>query len=63
MYVQPAHHGGGLGTRLVEHFLAWAKEMGADLAEVIAYSSNADAIRFYERNGFASQPVAPQTYQ
>lgn len=61
MYVQPAHRRGRLGARLVAQFSAWAKEAGAELAEVTAYSSNADAIRFYERNGFASQSVTLQT--
>jgi GNAT superfamily N-acetyltransferase len=57
MYVRPGHRGGGLGARLVAHFSAWAKGAGAGLAEVTAYSSNTDAIRFYERNGFASRSV------
>lgn len=61
MYVRPAHRGGGLGARLVAQFSAWAKKKGADLAEVTAYSSNADAIRFYERNGFTSQSVTLHT--
>ncbi|MFF1449798.1 GNAT family N-acetyltransferase [Streptomyces sp. NPDC058274] len=57
MYVQPDHRRGGLGARLVAQFAAWAKELGSELAEVTAYSSNADAVRFYEQNGFASQSV------
>ncbi|MYS87588.1 GNAT family N-acetyltransferase [Embleya scabrispora] len=57
LYVDPAHRHGGLGVRLVNEFSAWAKEVGAELAEVTAYCSNADAIRFYERNGFARQTV------
>ncbi|AZQ40054.1 GNAT family N-acetyltransferase [Streptomyces cyaneochromogenes] len=61
MYVQPDHRRGGLGARLVGQFTAWAKEVGAEQAEVTAYSSNADAIRFYERNGFASQSVTLRT--
>ncbi|MFF9607435.1 GNAT family N-acetyltransferase [Streptomyces sp. NPDC014684] len=60
MYVQPAHRRGGLGARLVAQFSTWAKEAGAELAEVTAYSSNSDAIRFYEQNGFASQSVTLQ---
>ncbi|MET8957390.1 GNAT family N-acetyltransferase [Streptomyces sp. NPDC004533] len=57
MYVQPRHRRDGLGARLVAQFSAWAKEAGAALAEVTAYSGNAEAIRFHERNGFASQSV------
>lgn len=61
MYVLPAHRHGGLGARLATQFFAWAKETGAEPAEVTAYSGNADAIRFYERNGFTSQSVTLRT--
>ncbi|MGW5479464.1 GNAT family N-acetyltransferase [Streptomyces sp. NPDC004008] len=57
MYVQPSHRRDGLGARLVGQFSAWAKESGAAPAEVTAHSGDAEAIRLYERNGFASQPV------
>ncbi len=57
MYVQPAYRRGQIGGRLIGEFRAWAKEMGAHLAEVTAYSSNTEAIRFYERNGFTSKAV------
>ncbi|MEV7862942.1 GNAT family N-acetyltransferase [Streptomyces hirsutus] len=57
MYVQPAYRREQIGGRLIGEFTAWAKEKGAQLAEVTAYSSNAEAIRFYERNGFASKSV------
>lgn len=61
MYVQPAYRRGQVGGRLVSEFFAWAKQVGAGQAEVTAYSSNAEAIRFYERNGFASQSVTLET--
>ncbi|MFE1314802.1 GNAT family N-acetyltransferase [Streptomyces sp. NPDC058755] len=57
MYVQPAHRREQIGGRLIGAFMAWAKEKGAQVAEVTAYSSNTEAIRFYERNGFASKSV------
>jgi ribosomal protein S18 acetylase RimI-like enzyme len=57
MYVQPAYRRDRIGRRMVDEFLAWAKESGAGSAQVTAYSSNAEAIRFYERNGFATQSV------
>ena len=57
MYVQPAYRRGQIGGRLIGEFRAWAKEMGAHLAEVTAYSSNTEAIRFYERSGFTSKSV------
>lgn len=57
MYVRPAHRRGQIGGRLISEFMAWAKEQGAELAEVTAYSSNSEAVRFYERNGFVSKSV------
>ncbi|MFI9564429.1 GNAT family N-acetyltransferase [Streptomyces rishiriensis] len=61
MYVQPVHRRSGLGERMIAQFSAWAREVGAELAEVTAYSANADAIRFYERNGFANHSVTLRT--
>ncbi|WP_255310773.1 GNAT family N-acetyltransferase [Streptomyces viridosporus] len=61
MYVQPAFRRYQIGGRLVAEFFGWAKEAGSEAAEVTAYSSNAEAIRFYERNGFAHRSVTLQT--
>ncbi|MCX4434440.1 GNAT family N-acetyltransferase [Streptomyces mirabilis] len=57
MYVRPAYRRDRIGRRMVDEFRSWAKESGAGSAQVTAYASNAEAIRFYERNGFASQSV------
>lgn len=57
VYVRPAHRGSGAGARLVEAFVHWAAAQGAGHAEVTAYAANTDAIRFYERGGFAPQAV------
>lgn len=57
MYVQPAYRREQIGGRLVREFTVWAREKDAGLAEVTAYSSNTEAIRFYERNGFAAKSV------
>ncbi|MFJ5973391.1 GNAT family N-acetyltransferase [Streptomyces sp. NPDC093060] len=57
MYVQPAYRREQIGGRLIREFTAWAKEKEAVLAEVTAYSSNTEAVRFYERNGFAAKSV------
>ncbi|MFG2364251.1 GNAT family N-acetyltransferase [Streptomyces mirabilis] len=57
MYVRPAYRRDRIGGRMVAEFRSWAKESGAASAQVTAYASNAEAIRFYERNGFASQSV------
>lgn len=53
MYVRPEYRNSGVGGELVQTFLAWARENGADRAAVSAYAANEDAIRFYQRNGFA----------
>ncbi|GAA0316502.1 GNAT family N-acetyltransferase [Streptomyces turgidiscabies] len=57
VYVRPEHRGSGAGARLVEAFVRWAAEQGAEHAEVNAYAANTAAIRFYERGGFAPQSV------
>ncbi|MFE6821938.1 GNAT family N-acetyltransferase [Streptomyces sp. NPDC057690] len=61
MYVQPAHRGEQIGARLVREFTAWAKQKGARSVEVTAYASNTEALRFYERNGFAAKSVTLET--
>ncbi|MGQ4389965.1 GNAT family N-acetyltransferase [Streptomyces sp. SAS_270] len=57
LYVRPAHRRTRTGARLVKAFVAWAKERGAEEAEVSAYAENPDAIRFYERHGFAARTL------
>ncbi|GIJ56133.1 GNAT family N-acetyltransferase [Virgisporangium aurantiacum] len=55
--VDPAARGSGVGSRLVEHFLAWARANGASHASVSAYAANDGAQRFYRRHGFAPMSV------
>jgi ribosomal protein S18 acetylase RimI-like enzyme len=57
LYVRPAHRRTRTGAQLVETFMAWAKERGAEEAEVTAYATNPAAIRFYERHGFAARTL------
>lgn len=47
----------GTGSLLVQHFLAWARQHGAQQASVTAYSANAAAQRFYARHGFIPRSV------
>ncbi|MFJ2262156.1 GNAT family N-acetyltransferase [Streptomyces sp. NPDC087844] len=54
LYVRRAHRGARTGARLVAAFRDWAREQGAQRAEVTAYAASQDAIRFYERNGFGA---------
>ncbi len=57
LYVRTTHRGTRVGARLVAAFLDWAREQGAQQAEVTAYAANKDAIRFYERNGFGPRTL------
>jgi GNAT superfamily N-acetyltransferase len=42
----------GVGGRLVEEFVTWARERGAVRLHVQAYAANEPAIRLYQRHGF-----------
>ncbi|HZE41670.1 MAG TPA: GNAT family N-acetyltransferase [Stackebrandtia sp.] len=57
LFVVPRMRGGGVGARLVEGFLAWARSCEAELVQVSAYAANAGAVRFYERMGFSPHQV------
>jgi GNAT superfamily N-acetyltransferase len=57
MYVFPDQRSEGVGGRLVDAFKSWAAERGARRLTVTAYAANADAIRFYQRQGFAPKSV------
>lgn len=50
--VRAGQRGGGLGRRLVEHVLAWARTEGMTRATLLADRANAPALAFYERLGF-----------
>ncbi|MEU9830133.1 GNAT family N-acetyltransferase [Streptosporangium sp. NPDC048047] len=60
MRVDEEHRGRGVGARLVERFLAWAGERGANQAVVSAYATNSDAVRFYRARGFTPVHVSLQ---
>jgi len=47
-----------VGSRLVEDFVAWARERGASRLQVEAYIANDGALRFYRRHGFV--PLSTQ---
>lgn len=53
MFVSSSWRGQGVGGRLVDEFVVWARERGASRLQVSAYVSNGSAIRLYRRYGFA----------
>lgn len=57
LYVDPSHRRGGTGTRLTAEFLGWARQQDATRAEVNAYSTNEDSLRFYRAQGFTPRAV------
>jgi GNAT superfamily N-acetyltransferase len=52
MRVAPDRRRTGVGGALVDAFLAWAREHGANETTVQAYAQNAGALAFYEARGF-----------
>ena len=48
------YRGGGLGRRLVEHVLEWAREQGMTRITLLADRDNRAALDFYRKLGFAS---------
>ena len=52
LYVQPRHHGRGLGKALLEQGLIYARSVGAPSVWLTTNSENAPAIAFYLKQGF-----------
>jgi GNAT superfamily N-acetyltransferase len=52
MRVAPERRRSGVGSALVDAFLAWAHEHGANETTVQAYAQNASALNFYRTRGF-----------
>ena len=57
MRVAPGARRTGVGSLLVRHFFAWARDRGAEQASVTAYAANDAALRFYARHGFSPTSV------
>ncbi|MEK7543726.1 MAG: GNAT family N-acetyltransferase [Patescibacteria group bacterium] len=53
MYVTPAARKQGVGRALIEKIKIWLKAKGVERLYVSAYTTNTNAIAFYETNGFA----------
>lgn len=55
--VSRAHRGSGLGRRLVEHVLDWAREQGMSRVTLLADKENHAAWDFYRKLGFQSSQM------
>jgi ribosomal protein S18 acetylase RimI-like enzyme len=53
MWVDPLARRAGIGRRLVEAVLAWARDQGTTEIELGATATNRGAVEFYEGLGFA----------
>ena len=56
VYLRPQARGTGLGRRLIEQCLAWAKEAGFDQVYLETLPELTQAVPLYERLGFAYLP-------
>ncbi|MBI5007999.1 MAG: GNAT family N-acetyltransferase [Nitrosomonadales bacterium] len=52
------HRGGGLGKKLVEHVLHWAKLRGIVRVTLLADRNNQPALDFYHKLGFGDSSMA-----
>ncbi len=52
IWVNPAHHGQGIGTLLVDALLAQIVMLGFQTAEIGTHARNLPAIKLYEKCGF-----------
>ncbi len=65
LYLHEAFRNQGIGTLLVDEFVRWSRERGAEVVEVGAFASNTRAVAFYEKAGFRptlvhlERPVGP----
>jgi ribosomal protein S18 acetylase RimI-like enzyme len=53
LYVLPEHHGAGIGRMLIDHVVAKAREADCTAVTLNVNRNNVDAVRAYERCGFA----------
>ena len=59
LYVQPRHHGNGIGKALLDHALDHCRACGADTVWLTTNSENTPAIGFYKAMDFKQIGVTP----
>ncbi len=57
MVLHPDWRGGGLGTRLLQHAIDWARGRGFTRISLLTDKANEGAIRFYQRQGFVESAM------
>lgn len=57
------YQGQKIGTKLVQHVEAKAKEEDKNRIIVFVYENNSDAVRFYVKQGFKSWFIVPNVYE
>ncbi len=57
MVVRPDRRGNGLGSRLLQHAIDYARTHGFNRITLLTDSINAGAIRFYARHGFVESEM------
>lgn len=57
IYLQEKYRGKNIGEKLLKVFFAWSKKHHAQQIVVYAYAGDLKAIRFYLKNGFATDTV------
>ncbi len=62
IFVKKEYRSNGVGKKLMEAFLNWAKELGVDKVAVNVFALNDGAIAFYKREGFIPQDLTLEKY-
>ncbi len=57
MVLHPDWRGGGLGTRLLQYAIDWARARGFTRISLLTDQTNEGAIRFYRRQGFVESAM------
>ena len=59
MVIYPEHRGRGIGTRLLEHAIAYAKSIGVTRITLLTDRTSDKSIHFYEEHGFERSEMVP----
>ena len=59
MVVRPERRNGGVGSRLLQHAVSYAKANGFARLTLLTDRANEEAMRFYQRHGFRPSEMTP----